>query len=80
MVIRTIDVGSQQATLQELLSQVREGIEIVLTEDDKPVARIVPVRAPGAPRIAGLNKGAITWISGDFDAPLPDEFWLGEKS
>lgn len=27
-------------------------------------------------RIAGLNRGMI-WTSDDFDAPLPDEFWLG---
>jgi predicted DNA-binding antitoxin AbrB/MazE fold protein len=29
------------------------------------------------PRIAGLHRGEI-WTSDDFDAPLPDEFWLGE--
>jgi len=28
-------------------------------------------------RILGLNRGAVT-IAADFDAPLPDEFWLGE--
>ena len=27
-------------------------------------------------RILGLNRGAIT-ATADFDAPLPDEFWLG---
>lgn len=30
-----------------------------------------------SPRIAGLHKGKI-WIAEDFNAPLPDEFWLGE--
>ncbi len=33
--------------------------------------------APGKPRIAGLHPGAIT-MAEDFDAPLPDEFWLGK--
>jgi predicted transcriptional regulator len=28
-------------------------------------------------RILGLNRGAIT-TTADFDAPLPDTFWLGE--
>lgn len=28
-------------------------------------------------RIAGLGKGSIV-IADDFDAPLPDSFWLGE--
>ena len=30
------------------------------------------------PRVAGLNRGQI-WVSEDFDAPLADEFWLGQK-
>jgi hypothetical protein len=28
-------------------------------------------------RTLGSHRGKI-WISDDFDAPLPDEFWLGE--
>jgi hypothetical protein len=32
----------------------------------------------GKKRIAGLNKGEI-WTSEDFDKPLSDAFWLGEK-
>lgn len=27
-------------------------------------------------RVLGLHAGAI-WMSDDFDAPLPDSFWLG---
>ena len=29
-------------------------------------------------RVAGLHAG-LTWISDDFDDPLPDSFWLGEE-
>jgi len=32
--------------------------------------------SPASPRVAGLNRGQI-WVSDDFDAPLPDEFWQG---
>ena len=28
--------------------------------------------------IAGLHQEIPYWIADDFDAPLPDEFWLGE--
>lgn len=31
---------------------------------------------PPRERMAGLHPGAIV-MSPDFDAPLPDEFWLG---
>jgi Protein of unknown function (DUF2281) len=30
-------------------------------------------------RVRDLDAGAVLWISDDFDAPLPDEFWLGEN-
>lgn len=31
------------------------------------------------PRVSGLGKGK--WqVSDDFDAPLPDEFWLGRDA
>ncbi|MEL6526763.1 MAG: DUF2281 domain-containing protein [Chloroflexota bacterium] len=29
-------------------------------------------------RVPGLHAGT-TWMSDDFDAPLPDEFWLGDE-
>ncbi|MEI6777848.1 MAG: hypothetical protein WCK70_13190 [Chloroflexales bacterium] len=31
-----------------------------------------------SPRILGLHAGKI-WVSDDFDAELPDEFWLGSN-
>lgn len=29
-------------------------------------------------RVPGLHKADGYWMADDFDAPLPDEFWLGE--
>lgn len=29
------------------------------------------------PHVAGLDKGA-AWMRDDFDAELPDDFWLGD--
>ena len=29
-------------------------------------------------RIRDLNRGAVLWISDDFDDPLPDEFWFSD--
>lgn len=67
---KVVDV--HEAHLQELLSQVVKGIEFVLTEGNKPIARVVPISS----RVAGLHAGAI-WTSADFDEPLPDKFWAG---
>lgn len=72
MLTRTIDVGKEPPDLQVLLSLVAQGTEVVLTEGDTPIARLVPV----GKRVAGLHAGAIQ-TSEDFDEPLPDEFWTG---
>lgn len=63
----------QAATLNLSLSEVRELMnslqERVHAEESKPAK----------PRIAGLGQGK-WWVADDFDAPLPDEFWLGKDA
>jgi antitoxin (DNA-binding transcriptional repressor) of toxin-antitoxin stability system len=74
----TIEVKEAQDRLYELLAKVAEGSEIILTDRDRPLARISPIPSPTAPRTPDLHPGAFQ-PSDDFDAPLPDEFWLGEE-
>ena len=76
MGMKTVDVQEAKTNLEELLFKTFEGSEIILTQDDVPLARLVPIASPMTPRIAGLHSGA-TWTSEDFDEPLPDEFWTG---
>ena len=78
MTTKTVDVHGAQIQLAELLSIVEQGIEIILTDGDKPLARLVPLNTPIPSRIPGLHAhlGA-AWVSDDFDDPLPDEFWIG---
>lgn len=73
----SVDVLDVQTRFLELLSQVMAGDEIVVTQEKKPVARLLPVAAPAKPRIAGLHAG-LGWVSDDFDNPLPDEFWVSD--
>ncbi len=75
---KTIDIGDKQLQVSDLLSIVKEGIEVILTDGATPLARLVPVSQPATQRIAGLNPGSI-WTSDDFDEPLPDEFWTGTE-
>jgi len=72
MLIETIDVKKKLPDLKGLLSLVAQGREVVLTQDNTPIARLVPITN----RVAGLHAGAI-WTSEDFDEPLPDEYWTG---
>jgi antitoxin (DNA-binding transcriptional repressor) of toxin-antitoxin stability system len=74
MLTKTVDVLEAQTNLHDLLSLVREGTEVVLTEGTTPLARLLPIGVSPTPRIAGLHGGAI-WTSEDFDESLPEEFW-----
>ena len=68
----TISVEEASATLAELVRRLRPGDEIVLTADDKPVARLTPDPAvPPRPRVAGLWKGKLTVVAED-DEHLDD--------
>jgi prevent-host-death family protein len=75
---KTVTVHDAQTQLLKLLSFTMEGNEIIIVKDDKPLARLVPISSTTRSRIAGLNKGKI-WMSDDFNAPLPDEFWAGSR-
>jgi antitoxin (DNA-binding transcriptional repressor) of toxin-antitoxin stability system len=73
---KTVDVEEAKTRLPELLSLALEGNEVIISEGDKPVARLVPIPSTGRKRVMGLHRG-VAWMSEDFDEPLPDEFWLG---
>ncbi len=78
MVTKTIDVKDEETTLQSLLAQVHQGVEIILSEEGKPIARLSPLPPANQWRKPDLHPDAI-WTSDDFDEPLSDEFWLGES-
>ncbi len=79
MPTKTVEVKQTQKYLKELLSLVVKGSEVILTQGNTPIARLVPiVPSPITPRVAGLHLGAI-WMSDDFDESLSDDFWLGNE-
>jgi antitoxin (DNA-binding transcriptional repressor) of toxin-antitoxin stability system len=79
MGIKMIDVKKEHVPLNELLALVASGTDVILTEGESPVARVVSVpHKAAAHRLLGLHAGKI-WISPDFSEPLPDSFWLGEN-
>ncbi|MCB0164303.1 MAG: DUF2281 domain-containing protein [Anaerolineae bacterium] len=49
----------------------------MLTPEEANQLKDHPTDEPLSPRVLGLHQGQ-GWISEDFNAPLPDEFWLGE--
>lgn len=77
METKTIDVSATPPKLADLLAMVSTVDEIILSEGATPVARLTPIESTTRPRVAGLHPNAVQ-MNDDFDAPLPDEFWMGK--
>lgn len=67
----TITLEEAQAHLAELIAKLAPGEEVVITENQQPVARLLPVKSK-AQRKLGTMRGSIKYIAPDFDAPLDD--------
>jgi antitoxin (DNA-binding transcriptional repressor) of toxin-antitoxin stability system len=69
----TVSVAEAQASLPVLLDRLMAGEEVLITQDDAPVARLVPMapHTSGLPQL-GLLAGQV-WVADDFDDALPDE-------
>jgi antitoxin (DNA-binding transcriptional repressor) of toxin-antitoxin stability system len=79
MTIKTIEIDDSQGQFKDILILVRQGVEVILAQDNMPMARLVPIsEATSTARVAGLHADAIL-MSDDFDAPLDDGFWLGQS-
>jgi prevent-host-death family protein len=75
--MKTVNIHEAKTNLSALIAAVEAGEEVIISRANKPVVKLVAVESKPAKRIPGLHKGAVLYISEDFDAPLPDEFWLG---
>jgi prevent-host-death family protein len=71
----TISLDEAQAKLKELIGSMAPGDELIITQNQQPVAKLISEQAkpqllqrPGP----GLCKGMITYMAPDFDAPLED--------
>jgi prevent-host-death family protein len=66
----TVSVDEARANLRELIDRLAPGEEIVITENQRPVAKLVGDRPARPP--AGLGKGSIVHLAPDFDAPFEE--------
>lgn len=70
----TITMEEAQSKLSALIHGMGPGEEVVITENDQPVARLVVERetAPRKERKLGTLRGTVLYMAPDFDAPLED--------
>ncbi len=78
----TKTVNINEISIQTVITSAKNGDEIVLEENGKPIAKITPIveveETQPKQRVLGLGKGTM-WMSDDFDDELPDEFWGFDK-
>ena len=70
----TVSIQEAEAKLSELIRKLKPGDEIVITDNNQPVARLVHAvgRPQRKPRQPGTLRGTVTYMAPDFDAPLED--------
>lgn len=71
----TITLDQAQADLKEIVHNLAPGEEIVITEGEKPIARLVSEqpRPIVKPRPGpGFLKGQVLYMAPDFNEPLDD--------
>jgi antitoxin (DNA-binding transcriptional repressor) of toxin-antitoxin stability system len=68
----TITIEEAQERLAELIGELTPGEEVVITEGDRPVAKLT--RQPDGlwPCQPGSAKNTSHWMAPDFNAPLDD--------
>ena len=67
----TVTLDTAKRKLADLVEDVKLGEHVLITENENPVAELVPVGQPVHKPHFGSAKGLIE-ISADFDAPLED--------
>jgi len=70
-----VTMEEAQANLPELIQKLAVGEEVVITENDQPVARLLasaPVLTLKKTRKLGTLQGTVLFMASDFDAPLDD--------
>lgn len=77
----SVSVHEAKTNLSRLIAQVEAGgEEVIITRNNKPVARLVREGAPKRKPLLGALKGQFTFDDSFFD-PLPDDElarWNGE--
>lgn len=65
-----LDITQAKSNLSHLLDLAIDGEEIIITQNNQPVAKIVPLNVKH-PLKFGSAKDKV-WMSDDFDEPLKD--------
>lgn len=66
-----IDIDQVKVQLDGLFQAAQGGQEVIITQNDQPILKLMRFTQVKKRRQSGSTKGLI-WISPDFDKPLDD--------
>lgn len=66
-----IELDEAKAQAADLFQTALDGEEVLITQNDRPVLKLVPISGAKLRRQSGSAKGLIA-VAEDFDAPLED--------
>lgn len=68
----TVTLEEAQTTLADLIHKLQPDEEVVITENDQPIARLMATPSSKPVRKLGTLQGTVLYMAPDFDAPLED--------
>ena len=68
----TVTIEEARANLLDLIHKLKPDEEVVITENNQPVARLIATTPARPVRKLGTLKGTVLYMAPDFDAPLAD--------
>lgn len=67
------NIAEAKTHFSRLVQRAMLGEEVIISKDNKPVLKLVPLDKPKRARKPGSGKGQILYIAPDFDA-TPEAF------
>lgn len=77
MTTHSVNLQEAEGHLKELAELATQGTEVIITMDNGQAVKLV-VEGKKRENLFGLYEGKIQ-ISDDFDAELPESYWLGDS-
>jgi prevent-host-death family protein len=68
-----VNIAEAKAKLSELVQKAMLGEEVLISRDNKPLLRLVPIEPVQKMRMPGTGKGEVISVAPDFDV-TPDAF------
>ena len=66
-----VDITEAKAQIEDLLQSALNGEEIIITQNQQPILKLIQFLQPTQRRQRGSAKGQV-WMAPDFDEPLED--------